>query len=95
MRNRILKIQLPDEFLELCDYDLVSPEKVLRDFIADLCDLSESHCTAGAQSYVTNGAADRDRARAYYERIHAWHAEWLRNNVPHLVERMRTRQKEN
>jgi hypothetical protein len=32
-------LELPAEFLELCEVDGVLPETVLRGFIADLCEI--------------------------------------------------------
>ena len=84
-----IEIALPKKFLELCEHDLVSPEKVLCEFIADLCDITSQHPEHGIGSHISNGSADRDRARAYYDRIHAWRANWFRENVPHLVQRLR------
>lgn len=89
---RKLTIQLPDDFLDLCDYDMVSPEKVLCDFIADLCNITDRQPEHGAENYITNKSGDRDRAQVYYDRIHGWQADWFRQNVPHLVERIRARQ---
>jgi hypothetical protein len=86
-----IEITLPKEFLELCEHDLVSPEKVLGEFIADLCDITSQHPEYDTRSHISNGPADRDRARAYYDRIHAWRANWFRENVPHLVQRLRDR----
>lgn len=76
--NQIV-IQLPSEFLELCRYDLVTPECVLRGFIADLCSMSNS------TNFVSGSIDDGDRARRYYERIYAFRAEWFRKNCPHLI----------
>jgi hypothetical protein len=89
-----IEITLPKEFLELCEHDMVSPEKVLCEFIADLCDITSQHPKPDIRRRISNGSADRDRARAYYDRIHAWRANWFRENVPHLVQRLRDR-KEN
>jgi hypothetical protein len=85
-RQHRIEITLPLDFLELCDSDMVSPKKVLCDFIADLCDITSQH-PEHSKEYLSNGSADRDRARAYYDRIHAWRANWFREHVPHLVPR--------
>ncbi len=55
---------------------MVSPKKALCDFIADLCDITSQH-PERSKEYLSNGSADRDRARAYYDRIHSWRANWL------------------
>ena len=91
--NRRVTLDLPAEFLELCEYDLVSPDAVLREFIADLCSIS-SVGTSPDQSdrYQRNAPEDIDRARAYYDRIHRWKADWMRDNLPNYVKQRRARQ---
>jgi hypothetical protein len=79
MEENNITLQLPTEFLELCRYDMVAPEKVLRGFIADLCGL-----VGQPPGYYSHDSGDRDRARSYYDWIHAWHGQWIRDNVPHL-----------
>jgi hypothetical protein len=56
-----LILGLPAEFLELCKGRQVSPEVVLRSFIADLCDLR-------TKDYCTNGADERDHADTWFRR---------------------------
>jgi len=82
--KRKVTLQLPNEFLELCDYDMISPERVMQGFIADICGFTSGPSGPRTDGYHSNGYADRDRARAYYERLHACQAQWIRNNVPHL-----------
>jgi hypothetical protein len=55
--KRTITIELPIEFQQLCQDDGVSPERVIRGFIADLCHLEE-----------TNGSDERRLAVAYYVR---------------------------
>jgi hypothetical protein len=78
-------LDLPDEFVELCRCDMVPPETVLKEFIADLCSISGSGADEHMYGYICNLAGDRDRARAYYDLLHGWKAEWIRENLPHLV----------
>lgn len=78
-RTEQLVIQLPTEFLELCELDLVTPECVLRGFIADQCSMSNSN------NFRSGSIDDRDRARGYYERIYAFRAQWFRKNCQHLI----------
>jgi len=58
---RHLVLDLPDEFLDLCEEVKVSPETVIRGFVADLCGLR-------TKEYSTNGSDERDHAEAYFER---------------------------
>lgn len=57
-----ITLQLPAEFVALCQRDGVEPEVVLRGFIADLCELRTG-------SYHTNGSDERMLAEQYYERV--------------------------
>ena len=67
--KRKITIQLPDEFLDLCDEDMVTPERVLRGFIADLCGIISWASCPRADGYCSNGSDERDMAREYYERV--------------------------
>jgi len=69
MRKRKNKItlELPNQFLDLCDHDGVKPDLVLRGFIADLCSVYDWQ--SGAYKYITNGSDERHYARAYYDRV--------------------------
>jgi hypothetical protein len=55
--KRSITIALPLEFQEICQGDGVSPEQVIRGFIADLCHLDGS-----------NGSDERRLAVQYYVR---------------------------
>lgn len=59
--QRVVTLELPEEFLELCEEVKTPPATVLRGFIADLCDLRSG-------DYVTNGSDERDMAERYFER---------------------------
>ena len=77
-----ITIEVPEEFLELCQYDRVCPADVLRGFVADLCGFGGWR----SDLYVVplHLSSDRDRAWAYYDHAYAWNAQWMRENVPLL-----------
>ena len=62
-------LELPDEFLELCEADQVEPERVLRGFIADLCEIRNWASAPREDGYSSNGSDERMLARQYYERV--------------------------
>lgn len=71
-----LKLNLPKEYLDLCDRDGVDPEIVIRGFIADLTRItnwvnpnpSEGRHHRPDDGYYTNGSDERRLAYEYYER---------------------------
>lgn len=80
-RKRKVTISLPDEFLDLCHYDRTEPERVLRGFIADLCEIMNWCSHPRADGYSSNGSDERTFARAYYERVgYAYEGKWLRDS---------------
>jgi hypothetical protein len=82
-RKRKLTINLPDEFLELCDYDRTDPSRVLRGFIADLCGIMNWVSSPRADEYSSNGSDEREFARAYYDRVgYSYEGQWRRENTP-------------
>ncbi len=64
-----LTLELPPEFIELCESDGVMPETVLRGFIADLCELISWQAHPRADGYNSNGSDERQYAQAYYHRV--------------------------
>lgn len=77
--KRKIEIELPSEFMELCDFDMTTPETVLQGFIADLCRITSSVTHPRADNYNSNGSDEREYARAYYDRVgYPFHAEYLR-----------------
>jgi len=68
-RKRRVTLTLPEEFLNLCESDLQTPEKILRGFIADLCGLISWHSSPRADGYSSNGSDERAMAQAYYDRV--------------------------
>ena len=75
-KNRIT-IELPIEFIELCEADCVTPQIVLRGFIADLAGIMNWTTAPRADGYSSNGSDERDMAQAYYERV--GYPYWKRN----------------
>lgn len=68
-RKQRLTLDLPPEFIAQCEEDGVTPEIVLRGFIADLCGLMNWQANPRADGYSSNGSDERHMARAYYERV--------------------------
>lgn len=64
-----LTLQLPEEFIALCERDGVMPETVLRGFIADVSGTFNWACAPRSDGYCTNGSDERYMAYAYYERV--------------------------
>ena len=62
-------IDLPPEFVALCQEDDVAPETVLRGFIADLCEIYNYASDPRDDGYQTNGSDERMLARQYYNRV--------------------------
>jgi hypothetical protein len=67
--KHIVTIELPVEFIKLCERDHVKPETVLRGFIADLCGIMNWANNPRADGYSSNGSDERGRATEYYERV--------------------------
>jgi len=75
-------IQLPEEFLELCNYDMVCPARILRGFIADLCGIINWASSPRTDRYSCSGSDEREFARQYYDRVgYPYEAQWLRDDV--------------
>jgi len=68
MTNRI-NIDLPDEFIALCEADGVEPKMVIRGFIADLAEIMNWASDPREDGYSSNGSDERMMAREYYERV--------------------------
>jgi hypothetical protein len=72
-----IKLKLPQEFIDLCASDKVSPETVLRGFIADLAGIqtwlhpnpAEGRMPRPKDGYQSNGSDERRLAYAYYSRV--------------------------
>lgn len=68
-RKHRITLELPPEFVELCDADGVEPAIVLRGFIADLAGIMNWQASPRQDGYSSNGSDERDMAQAYYERV--------------------------
>jgi hypothetical protein len=76
-RRNTVTLDLPPEFIALCRRDQVTPETVLRGFIADLCGIMNWANNPRADGYSSNGSDERRRAEDYYERVgYRW---WYRD----------------
>lgn len=64
-----ITVALPEEFLALCASDGVSPELVLRGFIADLCQIISWAADLRTDGYSSNGSDERSMAMDYYRRV--------------------------
>ena len=67
--KRKLTLELPPEFIALCAGDGVTPETVLRGFIADLAGIVNWAAHPRTDGYSSNGSDERLMARDYYERV--------------------------
>jgi len=68
-RKNKITIELPVEFIELCKADGVTPETVLRGFIADLAGIVSWQAAPRKDGYNSNGSDERSMAQDYYERV--------------------------
>ncbi|MBK7899695.1 MAG: hypothetical protein IPJ99_10265 [Betaproteobacteria bacterium] len=64
-----LTLELPAEFVDLCAADGVTPDLVLRGFIADLAGIMNWANAPRADGYGSNGSDERRYAMEYYERV--------------------------
>jgi hypothetical protein len=68
-KTKSIKLALPDEFIALCASDGVSPDVVLRGFIADLTGIMSWAADPRTDGYCSNGSDERSMAREYYDRV--------------------------
>jgi hypothetical protein len=61
-----ITLALPEEFIALCASDGVTPEQVLRGFIADLAGIMNWAASPRADGYSSD---ERSMAREYYDRV--------------------------
>jgi len=64
-----ITIELPEEFIDLCEQDGIEPETVLRGFIADLAEIMNWANDPREDGYSSNGSDERMKAREYYDRV--------------------------
>ena len=67
--NNTLTLQLPAEFIKLCERDGITPETVLRGFIADLVGSMSRPASLREDGYSSNGSDERQLALEYYRRV--------------------------
>ena len=73
--KRRVTLNLPAEFVELCEYDMVAPEKVLRNFIADVCSIDRIGDDPMTDVYLCNSGEACQKAKLYYrwrDSIRVW-----------------------
>jgi hypothetical protein len=67
-KHRVI-LELPPEFVALCQHDGIAPEVVLRGFIADLAEIVSWAANPRTDGYCSNGSDERRFAMEYYERV--------------------------
>ncbi len=65
-----LTFNVPMEFVQLAATRGLSPEQVLRGFIADLCELQNYFVLPREDGLSSHGSDERSLAREYFERAH-------------------------
>ncbi len=68
-RNNRITLELPIEFIELCEADGVAPQTVLRGFISDLAGIMNWAANPRTDGYSSNGSDERSMAMDYYRRV--------------------------
>jgi len=64
-----IDVELPVEFIALCERDNLQAPEVIRDFIADLCGIVPWRGAPRSDGYSSTGCDGRDRAWEYYEAV--------------------------
>jgi hypothetical protein len=67
-----LVIDIPREFIDLCEKFRLHPKTVVRGFIADLCELMNWAYCPREDDYSSNGSDERRMAQLYFERAYGW-----------------------
>lgn len=70
-----LTLAIPPEFKDVCEAVGMSPQDVLRGFIADAAGLQNFQSAPRADGYSSNGSDERDCAEIYIERAWGHHRE--------------------
>lgn len=68
-KTKRVTLNLPPEFIELCEGHGIEPERVLRGFIADLAGIISWADSPRTDGYNSNGSDERRYAMEYYERV--------------------------
>lgn len=63
-----ITLDLPPEFVRLCEVDGIDPALMLRGFIADVCGITGWVHVPRTDGYSSNGSDEREMARAYFWR---------------------------
>ena len=76
-KKQSITIELPDEFISLCEADNIEPILVVRGFIADLCGIMNWAHSPRQDGYGSNGSDERMKAQEYYQRVgYQYWKEW-------------------
>jgi len=67
-----LEVLIPPEFVDLCEAHDLEPLAVLRGFIADLCQITDSRRCPREDRYCSSGSDERFLAREYIRCAHRW-----------------------
>jgi len=68
--TQTMELDVPPEFLELCEDRGLTAETVLRGFIADLCGLENYMNNPREDGYSSNGSDERRMAQEWFDRAH-------------------------
>lgn len=64
-----ITLELPEEFVSMCEADGIEPVRVLRGFIADLAEIHNWANNPREDGYSSNGSDERRIANEYYVRV--------------------------
>jgi hypothetical protein len=67
-------VDVPQEFISLCERYNLSVEDVFRGFMADACGLQNYLVNPRVDQFSSNGSDERDMAQDYLQRAYAMHA---------------------
>lgn len=67
-----LALDVPREFLAFCEVRGLTPDIVLRAFVADLCGLMSYFICPREDGYSSSGTDERLRAMEYFQRTWGW-----------------------
>jgi hypothetical protein len=70
--TEFVELELPREFLDFCAVRGLPPQRVLRGFVANLCELFNWVICPREDGYSSNGSDERMYARQYFQRTYGW-----------------------
>jgi hypothetical protein len=70
--TQTMTLDLPREFLRFCETRGLTPESVLRAFVADLCGLMNYFVCPREDGYSSSGSDERLSAMEYFQRTWGW-----------------------